>query len=112
MVNVFHRKIQWFRRFKSGDFDVADKEYGKSPYKFEDVELQAPLNEDTQKQLAEQLGVNQRAVFNRLRAMGKIQKSGRWVPRELNDKQMENVTFCSQGTKRNRIRIVSYNLPY
>jgi len=60
--------------------------------KNEDVELQVLLDEDdsqTQKQLAEQLSVSQQAVSNRLREMGKIQKVGRWVPHELNEKQME-----------------------
>ena len=83
---------RWFRRFKSGDFDVADKEHGKPQKRYEDVELQALLDEDdsqTQKQLAEQLSVSQQAVSNRLREMGKIQKTGRWVPHELDGRQME-----------------------
>ena len=38
---------RWFQRFKIGDFDVADKEHGKStPKKYKDVELQALLDED------------------------------------------------------------------
>jgi len=51
----------WFQRFKIGDFDVADKEHGKSPKKYEDVELQALDEDDSQiqKQLAEQLSVSQ-----------------------------------------------------
>ena len=55
-----------------------DKKHGQSSKKFEDVELQTLLDEDdsqTQKQLAEQLGVSQQATFNRLRKMGKIQKT-------------------------------------
>ena len=65
----------------------------KKPRKiFENVELQALLDKDDsqiQKQLAEQLGVSQKAVSNRLQPMGKIQKTGRWVQHKLNDKQME-----------------------
>jgi len=39
---------------KIGDFDVTDKEHGKSPKKYEDVELQALLDDSQiQKQLAE-----------------------------------------------------------
>jgi len=56
------------------------------------VELQALLDENdsqTQKQLAEQLSISQQAVSNRLREMGKIQKVGRWVSHELNERQME-----------------------
>ena len=43
--------------FQNGDFDIADKdvaEHGKPPKKYEDVELQALVDEDdsqTQKQL-------------------------------------------------------------
>ena len=36
---------QWFQRLESSDFEVADKEHGKPPKKFEDVELQALLDE-------------------------------------------------------------------
>jgi len=42
MVNMLHRKkrvMRWFQRLKIGDFDVADKEHGKPPKKYEDVEL-------------------------------------------------------------------------
>ena len=58
----------------------------------EDVELKALLHEDDsqiQQQLAEKLGVDQQAVSNCPRVMGKIQKTDRWVPHELNDRQME-----------------------
>ena len=77
------------------------------------MELQALLDEDnsqTQKQLAEQLSVSQQAVPNCLREMGKIQKVGRWVPHELNERQMErqkHVKFCSNDTEENHSSIVS-----
>jgi len=54
--------------------------------------LQALLNKDdiqSQKMLAEQLGVSQTVISMRLHAMGKVQKIGKWVPYELNDRQME-----------------------
>ena len=37
---------RWFRRFKSGDFDVIDKELGTTSKIYEDVELQALLDAD------------------------------------------------------------------
>ena len=37
----------WFLRFKSDDFDLSNKNRGKPPKKFEDVELQALLDEDS-----------------------------------------------------------------
>ena len=58
---------------------------GKPSKKFKDNELQALLDEDdtqTQQELADQLNVSQKAVSIRLKAMGKIQKVGKWVPHE------------------------------
>ena len=52
--------------------------------------MQALLDEDnsqTQKQLAEQLGVCQQAVFYRLRDMEENKKTGGWVAHELNDNE-------------------------
>lgn len=83
---------EWFKRFKAGDFDVNDKEHGKPPQKFQDSELQALLDEDdaqTQQQLANALNVTQQSISNRLHEMGKIQKEGKWVPYELNERQKE-----------------------
>ena len=57
--------FEWFKKFKSGDFDVRNEECGKPPKKFEDSELQVLLDEDdvqTQQQLADQLNVTREAV--------------------------------------------------
>lgn len=83
---------EWFRRFKSGDFDLSNKERGRPTKKFEDAELQALLDQDdaqTQEQLAEMLKSDQSIISRRLHKMGKIQKATRWVPHELNDRQKE-----------------------
>ena len=69
-----------------------DKKRENRPRKVEDCQLQALLDDDdtqSQNMLAEQLGVSQAAISMRLHAMGKVQKIGKWVPHELNDKQME-----------------------
>jgi len=39
----------------------------------------------TEKELAEQLGVTQQAIFVRLHMMGRVQKEGRWVLHELSE---------------------------
>ena len=57
--------FEWFKKFKSGDFDVRNEECGKSPKKM-DSELQTLLDEDdaqTQQQLADQLNVTREAVY-------------------------------------------------
>ena len=71
---------------------LSDKKRENRPRKVEDCQLQAVLDEDdiqSQKMLAEQLGVSQAAISIRLHAMGKVQTIGKWVPHELNDRQME-----------------------
>lgn len=96
--------FEWFKQFKSGDFDVSNGERGKPPKKFSDSELQALLDEDdtqSQQELADQLNVSQKAISIRLKAMGKIQKVGKWVPHELNERQQENrKTICEMLLKR------------
>ena len=64
----------WFRRFNADNFD---KKRENRPRKVEDCQLQALLDEDdtqSQKMLAEQLGVSQAAISMRLHAMGKVPK--------------------------------------
>ena len=73
----------WFRQFKSGDFDLTDNEHSGAAKKFEDEEFQALLDEDptqSQQQLAQRLNVTRGAICQRLKATGKIQKYGKWVP--------------------------------
>jgi len=58
--------FEWFKKFKSDDFDVRNKKRGKPPKKFEDSELQALLDEDdaqTQRQLTNQLNVTRNHTF-------------------------------------------------
>ena len=86
------------KRFKSGDFDVEDKERSGQPKKFEDEELEALLDEDpcqTQQELAESLGVDRSTVGKRLKTMGMIQKQGTWVPYELKPLLHMRTTACT-----------------
>ena len=41
-------------------------------------------------QLAQTLNVTRGAICQRLKAMGEIQKYGKWVRHQLNDRQIEN----------------------
>lgn len=84
---------RFFKRFKNDNFSIKDDERPGRSSAFEDQEIQALLNENacqTQKQLALQLGVAQQTVSDRLKAMGKILKEGKWVPHKLDDRQIEN----------------------
>ena len=86
----------WFRRFKSGDFDLSNKDRGKPPEKFKDAELQALLDEDstqTLELLAKALGVDhQGTISRRLHAIGKIQKEGKWEPYDIKEETWKGET--------------------
>lgn len=88
----------WFKKFKSGDFEVDNESRGRPPQKFEDAELQALLDQDstqTQDELAEQLQVTRATISKRLNRMGLTQKLTRWVPHELTERQQERrLTTC------------------
>jgi len=90
MFLVSHSGMSGFTKNKSGDFDVRNKERGRQPKKFADSELQALFDGDDaqmQQQLVDQLNVTWEAVSIRLKAMGKIQKVGKWVPHALTEQQ-------------------------
>lgn len=72
----------WFKRFKSGNFNLEDKDRIRRPKKFQDEELHMLLIEDstqTQEELAKRLRVTRRAISYRLKAMGLIRNAGKWV---------------------------------
>ena len=67
--------FKWFKKFKSGDFEVRNEERERPPRKIEGADLQALLDEDdtqTQQQLADQLNVAREAIPICLKVMGKI----------------------------------------
>ena len=60
-------------------------------HKVQRREMQAALDADptqTQQKLAEALNVSQETISGRLRAMGKINKIGKWFPNNFNDRQI------------------------
>ena len=78
----------------------------KSRYK-DTIDFVVSFKDDGQMQekYAEQLNVDQSTVSRLLKAIGKILKFGRWVPRELTDRQQKK--GCSPDTKESRFCIDS-----
>lgn len=73
----------WFSRFKSGNFDLKDKERSGAPKKFEITKLQALIDENpciTQNELALQLDVNRGTISRNLLKLRKIRNDRKWVP--------------------------------
>jgi histone-lysine N-methyltransferase SETMAR len=92
--------FEWYKKFQAGDFDIANQPRGRPLKKIEDRELQKLLDEDpcqTQQRLADELGVTRQTVSLRLKAMGKIQKAGKWLPHELTERQQERRMVISEN---------------
>ena len=98
--------FEWFKRFRSGNFDARNEERARPPKKFRDSELQASLDEDdaqTQQRLADQLNVTREAVSVRSKAMGRCRRweSGFHVNRMKDSRKTEKplAKCCSPDTK-------------
>jgi histone-lysine N-methyltransferase SETMAR len=90
---------EWYTKFKAGNFDLEDEERTGKPKEITAAQIQELLDEDPRqstRELADQLGCSNSTVYERLREMGKIQKSTHWVPHEL-----------SVANKANRLSIAS-----
>jgi [histone H3]-lysine36 N-dimethyltransferase SETMAR len=97
---------EWFRRFKSKDFDVKDQIREGAPKHFEDEELEALLDEDpcqTEKELAKALNVTQQCISPRLNKIGVVLKQGIWLPHDLKERDIERrKTICEMLLMRHK----------
>lgn len=89
---------KWFSQFRNSNFSLDDEERSGRPQELHSDELQELLDEDagqSTRQLAGRLQVSQSTVENRLHEMGKILKSGKWVPHKLSDINInQRLTTC------------------
>ena len=74
----------WFRRFKSGDFDLEDEERPGQPKKCDQDQDPCVTLEIT----ADELNVDVSTVSKRLKAIGVIQRQGNWLSYQLKPKDI------------------------
>ncbi len=93
----------WYKRFRTGDFDLSDQPRPGQPRKFINAELQALLDEDStqaQQELAPQLEVIRTAISKRFRQMGKILKLGRWCWHNLGQRMNMCLSLLARQQKK------------
>lgn len=104
----------WFRRFKSGNIDVEDKDRSGRKRSFENSKLQQLLEENPyakQQLLAEALNVDQKTVSNHLHEMGMILKESKWVPHELTERNIEKrFTTCEMLLARQKSKGILHRI--
>ena len=97
---------EWFQRFKCGDFDVEEWHGDGNENIFEDSESEALIAEvscQAKEEFAESLKVTQKAISERLKAMGLIQKQGNWVPYEWSRQMLNGVPLRLNSCFKDRI---------
>lgn len=100
---------KWFARFKSNIFSLDDAPRAGRPIDFDDQRLLAILKEDncqTTREISEQMNCDQKTVLNHLHILGKVQKLGAWIPRDLSQKNKDDrVTVCASLLARYEISV-------
>jgi histone-lysine N-methyltransferase SETMAR len=105
---VKQRTVQnWYIKFKSGDFDLEDKERSGRPNEFENeavVNVLASNPSATAEDIADSLNCTARTIRYRLQKMGYTCKLDKWVPYQLSDFNKINRVFaCKRLLEKNRM---------
>uniref|UniRef100_A0A5S6Q5G9 HTH_48 domain-containing protein n=1 Tax=Trichuris muris TaxID=70415 RepID=A0A5S6Q5G9_TRIMR len=104
---VINRTAQrWFKRFRTGEDGLEDKEHGRRSSKVDDDELRTVIEADprkTTREVAKKLNISQPAIVRHMHQIGKSKKLDKWVPHELNESQrMRRYEVCSALVLRNK----------
>lgn len=90
---------RWFEKFRNGNLSIEDEDRQGRHSTLDDDELKAVIESDprkTTRQVSSELGVDQSTVVRHLELIGKVKKLDKWVPHELNEKQInQRFEVCS-----------------
>ncbi|KAL9876584.1 histone-lysine N-methyltransferase SETMAR-like isoform 1-T4 [Glossina fuscipes fuscipes] len=96
----------WFRRFRSGIFDVKDAPRTGRPVENVD-KIGEAIDVDrhvSSRNITQELKIDHKTVLNHLHKAGFKKKLDVWVPHQLTEKNMmDRITICEALAKRNEI---------
>ncbi|GFV68158.1 histone-lysine N-methyltransferase SETMAR [Trichonephila clavipes] len=97
----------WFRRFRSGIFDVKDAPRTGRPVVENVNKITEIIEVDrhvSSRSIAQELKINHETVLSHLRKVGFNKKLDVWVPHQLTPKNMmDRISICEALTKRKEI---------
>lgn len=97
-VLVLRQCHRWFQRFRDGDESLEDEKHQRRPQVVDNEALKEAVKLDpcqTTRELAEKFGCTHGTIENHLHAIGKVNRSGKWVPHELsNNNKTTRVTYA------------------
>ncbi len=80
----------WWKKFRDGDFSLANEPRGRPKTKVDDDHLRAVVESDpsqSTRELASIFSVSIPTILAHLAEIGKVKKLDKWVPQELTDAQ-------------------------
>ncbi|GFU49913.1 histone-lysine N-methyltransferase SETMAR [Nephila pilipes] len=102
---------RWFKKFRSGDFDLSKESRGR-PKTQVDSDVRKATAEGNSSQSARELSlmynVSKQTILTHLAQIGEVKKLDKWIPHELTDAQTERRFFLFfLATKPNHFSIKS-----
>lgn len=89
----------WYKKFRSGDFDLIDKPRSGRPLAFNDEVLKLLIDENpriTTREVAERFNVDHTTVLNHLHGLKMVSRLDVWVPHKLSEKNLiDRFTACT-----------------
>ncbi|GFS32886.1 histone-lysine N-methyltransferase SETMAR [Nephila pilipes] len=84
--------VRWFKKFRSGDFDLSNQPSDKV-----ENDILKPTEEANSSQSARELSlmynVSKQTILTHLAKIGKVKKLDKWIPHEFTDAQKERRHF-------------------
>lgn len=97
-VPVLRQCQRWFQRFRDGDETLEDEKHQRRPQVIDNEALREAIESDpcqTTRELAETFGCTHGTIENHLHAIGKVNRSGKWIPHELtNHNKTIRITYA------------------
>lgn len=98
-----HTARKWFARFRSGNFDVKDAPRTGRPPVVEIDTIVEKIHEfphATTHDIAIELNIDQKTVWNHLHGAGFTKKLDKWVPHKLSEKNLiDRIAACNELLK-------------
>ena len=97
--------LNWFARFRSGDFDLKDALRSGRPTEVDDDKIKAMIENNrrsTTREISEKLNISHTCFERHLKHLGYVNKLDIWVPHKLNEIQLtKRISICDSLQKRN-----------
>ena len=101
------RQRKWFSRFKEDSFDISDTPRSGKPSGFNEDRLNTLIHNDPgqcTRELANVIHCDHFTIVLHLHSMGKVQKSGVWIPHALSQNhKTQRLAICASLFTRHRL---------